>query len=152
MASTLHHLVQTLETVAGVEEAEAFLSTVGTELGQELCNDQTAQLGEERFQREMLPDVLVGAETDIGAAFKVIERNENHIVLENSTCPFGPQVEGTRSACMITANLLGHLASKSTGYAKIHLEKTIARGDGFCRVNVSLEDTPSPGLEYFADV
>lgn len=151
LASTIHHLAHTLETVAGVEEAEAFLSTVGAELAQELSDDQNTQPGGEPSASQALSQRLIGVETGIGAAFELVEQEENRIVLENHSCPFGQQIVGTRSVCMVTANLLGHLASKDTGYAKIHLEKTIARGDRMCRVNVSLDENDRPGLEYFSN-
>ncbi|MBR9649644.1 methanogen output domain 1-containing protein [Thalassovita aquimarina] len=151
LANTLHHLTHTLETVAGIEEAEAFLSTVGAELGQDLYDEHFAQPGAEPLHPDTLPEMLVDVETGIGADFAIVERSKNRILLENRTCPFGPEINGTPSICMVTANLLGHLASKSAGYAKVHLEQTIARGHPMCRVNVSLDDNDTPGLEYFAD-
>ncbi|MDX1780290.1 MAG: methanogen output domain 1-containing protein [Thalassovita sp.] len=151
LSNTLYHLTQTLETVAGVEEAEAFFSTVGSELGQDIWRGPKPQPEGENVPSHALTDMLLEIETGIGGAFKVISHDEKRIVLENSTCPFGMMEKGTGSVCMVTANLLGHLASKSAGYAKVHLEKTIARGDGYCRMTLTLVDDNSPGFEYFAD-
>ncbi|WP_323785428.1 methanogen output domain 1-containing protein [Thalassovita sp.] len=151
MADTLHHLTKVLETVAGVEEAEAFFSTVGSNVGHIIYDEYASQLEKECSNGEILPKVLIELENRAGGDFRLIEMDENRIVLENTTCPFGAKVNGTRSACMVTSNIVGHLASNCKGYAKVILEKTIARGDGMCRVSVSFNDDITPGLEYFAD-
>ncbi|QIZ78989.1 methanogen output domain 1-containing protein [Thalassovita gelatinovora] len=151
MADTLHYLTKVLETVAGEEEAEAFFSTVGSDVGHIIYNQYASQLEKECPNGEILPDVLIDLEKRVGGAFRLIEKDENRIVLENSACPFGEKVQGTRSVCMMTSNIFGHVTSNCKGYAKVNLEKTIARGDGLCRVSVSFNDDATPGLEYFAD-
>ena len=55
---------------------------------------------------------------------------------------------------MMTSNVFGVIAADNLGYAKVDLEKTIARGDSECRVVVYLiadnEQTQAAnGREYF---
>jgi hypothetical protein len=53
----------------------------------------------------------------------------------------------------MTSNVFGSIAAENLGYSKIELQKTIARGDGECRVVVYLKPTAeavdAEGREYF---
>jgi len=56
--------------------------------------------------------------------------------------------------CMMTSNVFGSIAAENLGYAKVELQKTIARGDPGCLVIVHLKPTEEAqmvdGREYFA--
>lgn len=40
----------------------------------------------------------------------------------------GEKVLGRESMCMMTSNVFGYIAAQNTGYAKVELQETIARG------------------------
>ena len=75
------------------------------------------------------------------------------IVLGNRACPFAEKVVGRPALCMMTSNVFGGIAAENLGYAKVVIEKAIARGDEGCRVVVHLKPTPqaeaATGREYF---
>jgi hypothetical protein len=54
---------------------------------------------------------------------------------------------------MMTSNVFGAIAADNLGYAKVVLNKTIARGDAACVVTVYLRETDESqqmsGREYF---
>ena len=70
----------------------------------------------------------------------------------NRACPFGDKVVGRPSLCMMTSNVFGSIASDSAGYAKVAIEKAIARGDAGCLVTVYLRPSEpaaaAEGREY----
>ena len=57
------------------------------------------------------------------------------------------------SLCMMTSNVFGVIAAENLGYARVVIERAIARGDGDCRIIVHLHPAPegeeAPGREYF---
>lgn len=68
----------------------------------------------------------------------MIEETEDKIVFGNKQCPFAEKVIDRPSLCMITTNVFGTIASDSTGYAKVSIDKAIANGDKECHVTVYL--------------
>ena len=67
-------------------------------------------------------------------------------------CPFADKVLDRPALCMMTSNVFGSIAAENLGYSKVELRKTIARGDGECRVVVYLRQTSqseaADGREY----
>jgi len=152
MRTLLRHLAGTLEDVVGIPEASGFISVVGQKMGDELGTAYKKALGVKRLSREQVAMVMVDLKQRIQGDFYVIEQDDEKIVLGNLACPFAEQVIGRPSLCMMTSNVFGVLAAESTGYAKVALEKTIARGDRGCRVVVYLKPgsaaDASEGREY----
>ena len=97
--------------------------------------------------------VVVDLKARIQGDFYVIEQDEEKIVLGNRACPFAEKVLGRPAMCMMTSNVFCVIAAENLGYAKVVLEKTIARGDPGCRVVVHLKATTDAqsdtGREYF---
>jgi hypothetical protein len=56
----------------------------------------------------------------------------------------------------MTSNVFGTITSENLGYARVHIEEAIARGDGRCLVHVVLAlpngEGGLEGQEYFGDV
>jgi len=148
----LRELSGTLEEVVGVEEAAGYISVVGAAMGEHISAQYRRALAVERLDRARLGAVLVDLKRRIHGDFRVVEESEEHIVLENAACPFGDYVEGRPSLCMMTSNVFGAIAAESLGHAAVRLDRTIAAGDGFCRVVVLLrpQEVAPPGVrEYF---
>ncbi len=149
LRSMLRALTGVLEDVVGLDEAEGYVSVVGRELGREIGHDYTAAFAVERLDRAQLARVLVDLKARLDGDFSVVEETEDRIVFHNTRCPFGRKVENRESLCMMTSNVFGVIASESQGYAKVTLERTIARGDGHCHVVVHLRPGAAEGREYF---
>lgn len=151
----LRHLSGTLQDVVGLEEASGFVSVVGSRMGEEIDRQYRDALGRERFSPDELADLMVDLKRRIEGDFYVIEKNDEKIVLGNRRCPFGDQVEGRPSLCMMTSNVFGSIAARNVGYAKVDVEEAIARGDEGCRVVVHLKPTEearrSEGREYYGE-
>lgn len=137
-----------LEDVVGLTEAEGYFAIVGQMMGERLHARYGAAQGG-AIAPETLPDVLVDLKARIGGGFRVEHADAGAITFVNDACPFGARVEGRRSLCMMTSNVFGFLAAETQGYAKVELDKTIAAGDGMCRVVVHFEKTAAPGREYY---
>ena len=155
LRSLIRHLAGSLEDVVGLEEASGYISLVGQAMGEEILAQYTETLDTDRLTVEQAAAVMVDLKRRIGGGFSVEQLTPDEIVLVNDACPFGDKVLGRESMCMMTSNVFGHVAAESTGYAKVGLEQTIARGDGRCRVVVRLRDDAGEtieGREYFGTV
>jgi len=140
-----------LEEVVGLTEAEGYFAIVGQLMGERLHARYAAAQGG-AVSPEALPEVLVDLKTQIGGGFSVENADAKAITFLNTACPFGKRVEGRRSLCMMTSNVFGFLAAQTRGYAKVELDRTIAAGDGMCRVIVHFHKNDAPGREYYGRV
>jgi predicted ArsR family transcriptional regulator len=154
LRSLLRRLAGTLEDLVGLDEASGFVSVVGNEIGHLIGDEYKRALGVDRLDLDQVAAVLVDLKRRIEGDFFVLEQDEGRIVLGNRSCPFGDQVLGRPSLCMMTSNVFGSITAENLGYARVELQETIAEGHGGCRVVVHLEPTSEPavGREYFADV
>ena len=152
LRTLLRHLAGTLQDVVGLEEASGFVSLVGQQMGDEIGGMYRHALGVERLDRGQVAKVLVDLKQRIQGDFRVVEESDDRIVLESTSCPFGDKVLGRPSLCMMTSNVFGAIASDNLGYAKIGIEKAIARGDSGCRIAVYLRESAqsrsAEGREY----
>jgi predicted ArsR family transcriptional regulator len=153
LRNLLRELAGTLQDVVGLEEASGFISVVGQRIGDQINQDYCTALKVPRLTREQVAEVLVDLKRRIQGDFYVIEQDDDKIVLGNRACPFAEKVIGRPSLCMMTSNVFGVIAAENLGYAKVVIEKAIARGDPGCRIVVYLKSTPeaeaTQGREYF---
>ena len=153
LRTLIRELSGTLQDVVGLEEASGFVSVVGQRVGDQINDSYKLALQVSELSREQVADVLVDLKRRIQGTFYVIEQDDEKIVLGNHNCPFAEKVLGRPALCMMTSNVFGVIAAENLGYAKVALEKTIAEGDGECRVVVYLKPTPDAGAaggrEYF---
>lgn len=153
MRTMLRHLAGALQDVIGLEEASGFISIVGQRIGDDLDAAYRSALAVERLDRGQIAEVLVDLKRRIQGDFYIIAEDDDKIVLGNRVCPFGEQVKGRPSLCMMTSNVFGAIAAENLGYARVVIEEAIARGDPGCRIVVHLKPTTDadavPGREYF---
>jgi hypothetical protein len=151
LRTLLRELSGTLQDVIGIEEAAGYISVVGGAVGKKLDQAYRAALKVDRLTREQVGEVLVDLKQRIQGDFSIVEEREDRIVLASRSCPFGEFVEGRPALCMMTSNVFGSIAAENLGYARVHIDAAIARGDPGCRVTVFL--TPSEDVgdarEYF---
>jgi len=152
----IQHLAGTLEKVVGVEDASGFISVVGQQIGEAILRSYSEKLGTTALSPSQIGDLLVDLKRRIRGDFYVIEAREDCVVLGNRRCPFGERALGHPSVCMMTSNVFGLISAETLGYARVELQKAIARGDAECRVCVYLkptdEEDPSVGREYFRGI
>jgi predicted ArsR family transcriptional regulator len=153
LRTLLRHLAGTLQNVVGLEEASGFISVVGQEMGDEMNRGYKTALAVDRLDREQVANVLVDLKRRIQGDFYIIEQDNEQIVMGNRACPFAEKVVGRPALCMMTSNVFGSIAADNLGYAKVVIEKAIARGDEGCRVVLYLKPTQAAetahGREYF---
>jgi len=150
LRTLLRELSGTLEDVVGVEDASGYISVVGGAIGSQLDDTYRAALGVDRLNKTQIGEVLVDLKQRIHGDFYVHEEREDRIVFASRSCPFGEYVLGRPSLCMMTSNVFGRIAANNNGYARVDIEKAIARGDEGCLVTVYLRPgNDSRGPEYF---
>jgi len=151
LLSLVKEITKSLQTVVGSEHAEGMISIVGTEIGRNIKKEYCKALNLSKIPKEQLSNVLIDLKSRINGSFYIIEENEKKIVLGNTSCPFGADIKGKPAACMMTANVFGHIASDTHGYARVNVEESIAKGHNGCRVVIYLEEgnDDSPGREFF---
>ncbi len=152
LRNLIRELSGTLQDVVGLDEAAGFISVVGQNIGRQIDRAYRAALEVESLSPEQAAQVMVDLKRRIEGDFYVIEESDDKIVLGNRACPFGDKVLGRPAMCMMTSNVFGSIAADNLGYAKVELQKTIAEGDGECRVVVHVKPTNqaerAEGREY----
>lgn len=149
----LHELSGTLQDVVGLEEASGYISVVGAAVGKKLDAAYKAALQVERLSKPQVAQVLVDLKQRIQGDFYIVEEREDRIVLASRSCPFGEYVAGRPALCMMTSNVFGKIAAENLGYARVRIDKAIARGDAGCLVTVLLTPSDSDELarEYYRE-
>ncbi|AOV15974.1 hypothetical protein BJI67_01785 [Acidihalobacter aeolianus] len=110
--------------------------------------DADAPLDQARYA-----NLIVEIKNHIGGQFQILEHTRGHITVVNHVCPFGEAVKQAPELCRMTSSVFGAIGARNFGYAKVHLSKRIAVGDGCCEARVYLESalaTDKPGDEYHA--
>lgn len=141
----VRELSGTIERVVGVEDASGYVAAVGGIMGEWLDEAYHAELGKEDFDPETVARIFVDLKRRIEGGFYIVAIEPDRIVLRNTRCPFGEDVLGRPSLCMMTSNVFGRIAADNLGYARVRLSEVIANGDPECHVVVYL--TPQDGLE-----
>ncbi len=153
LRTLIRELSGTLQDVVGLEEASGFISVVGQRVGDQINQDYRAALEVSALTRPQVAQVLVDLKRRIQGSFYVISEDDEKLVLGNKACPFAEKVLGRPAMCMMTSNVFGVISAENLGYAKVELQKTIARGDPECRVVVHLKPQAqadaAEGREYF---
>tara|TARA_R110002049_G_scaffold44333_5_gene129983 strand:+ start:32830 stop:33174 length:345 start_codon:yes stop_codon:yes gene_type:complete len=113
-------------------------------------NDEyLAAAGTDTLDLAQVAAVLVDLKARIDGGFSIETMDTDKIVLVNTACPFGAYVKERESLCMMTSNVFGRIAANNLGYARVSLDRTIARGDDGCRVTVYF-DPDGEGREYYS--
>jgi predicted ArsR family transcriptional regulator len=143
------NLTSSLERVIGCEDAEGYLALVGAEMGCDLYNAYLSELKVSERTLEKIADVLVDLKAHIEGGFAIESVKDGQIILTNTHCPFGEKALGRQSLCMMTSSVFGTISSEAAGQANVDIQKSIAAGDGYCRVVVHLNKPDAPGKRYF---
>lgn len=152
--SIIRELSGLLEDMVGLEEAQGYISLVGQHIGDGINQQYRSALQVDKLDQQQIAEVLQDLKARIHGRFVMESLDENKVVFSNSQCPFEDKVIDRPSLCMMTSNVFGTICAENNGYAKVSLEKTIAQGDGTCRVVVYFNDRQESrqvkGREYFA--
>ncbi|MEN3972914.1 methanogen output domain 1-containing protein [Sphingomicrobium sp. XHP0235] len=136
------------EETIGMEEAEGYVSLVGSDIGNWIEEQYKDAAEKKDFSPEGLANLLVDLKRRIGGDFFVKEVSEERIVLGNNDCPFGKLAAGRESLCQMTSNVFGRITANQLGYARVDLVDTIAKGDDGCHIVIHL--LPADGKEDVA--
>lgn len=140
----IRELSGSLQDIVGLAEAEGFITLVASRIAQRINNDYKSALKLEHIPKDVLADVLVDLKRRIEGQFFVEYEDDKVIILRNKRCPFGDKVIDRPALCMMTTNVFGRIAADSAGYARVDIDKAIARGDSECRVIVHLAPAEEP--------
>jgi len=152
--SLIRELSGLLEDMVGLEETAGFISVVGQNIGTQINQMYRRELKLPKLTREQVAHVLADLKHRINGDFYIEEQDDSKIVFRSRSCPFAEKVKDRSSLCMMTSNVFGVITADNLGYAKVELDKTIARGDSECRVVVYLNSNDEAtkavnGREYY---
>lgn len=151
----LRHLSGTLQDVVGLDQAQGFISVVGQRIGASINDEYRSALQVNRLTREQVSAVLVDLKQRIKGDFSIVSQDDDKLVIQGNSCPFGDKVKDRPALCMMTSNVFGTISADNLGYSKVALEETIASGASACRVVVYLtendESEIAMGNEYFSE-
>lgn len=154
LRNLIRELSGLLEDMVGLEQTSGFISVVGQNIGTQINQMYREELNTPKLSREQVAAVLADLKHRINGSFVIESEDDSKLVYINKDCPFAEKVKDRPSLCMMTSNVFGVITADNLGYAKVEMEKTIARGDSLCRVIVHLnpdsDDARSAeGREYF---
>lgn len=154
LRNLIRELSGLLEDMVGLEQTSGFISVVGQNIGTQINQMYREKMDTPKLNREQVADVLADLKHRINGSFVIESQDDSKIVFINQDCPFAEKVKDRPSLCMMTSNVFGVITADNLGYAKVDMEKTIARGDSHCRVTVYLnandnETKSAEGREYF---
>jgi len=153
MRTLIRELANVLQEVVGTDQAAGYISVVGQVMAASINQAYCQALQVQSLSREQVAAVLVDLKQRIKGDFFILEQDDEKIVLGSRSCPFAEKVVGQKAMCMMTSNVFGSIAAQNLGYAKIHLQSTIAGGQPECRVFVYLKINNQAdaveGREYF---
>ncbi|TDL81423.1 methanogen output domain 1-containing protein [Meridianimarinicoccus aquatilis] len=144
-------LAGSLEDVIGLTETEGYITLVGSRLGDSLNAMYKENRGISRVPVDDVPAILADMKNQFGGNFTVESIDSDKIILSNTACPFGKKVFGRPSLCMMTSSVFGTITADANGYAKVSIDKALARGDPGCRIVIHLCRGDEEGREYFPD-
>ena len=147
MRRLLVELAASLEGTVGPEEAAGYIGLAAQRMGDALG----AHCPRGPLDPERIAAALIGLYRGIDGDLRLVSCDGERIVLANRSCPFGEGVRGREALCTLTSGLAGDLAARHTGYARVDLTETIARGRPRCLIEISLRPGPDdgPGEEYY---
>ena len=96
-------------------------------------------------------DIILSIKNRIGGNFSRASSEPGMVRVVNSRCPFGEVVKEVPDLCRMTSSVLGGIAARNFGYAKVELRRRIATGDSACDICVYMDREYShdlPGDEY----
>lgn len=94
----IRELSGTLQNVVGLEEASGFISVVGQRIGDQINDSYRQALQLDKLSRDQVAEVLVDLKRRIRGSFRIVEQNDERIVLANADCPFAEKVIGRPDA------------------------------------------------------
>ena len=135
----LRELSGTIVAVVGAEEAAGYVAVVGGTMGDWINRLYHEELGPADFDMETLAEIFIDLKRRLDGGFYVRSIGEDRIVLGNTRCPFGKSVTDRPALCMMTSNVFGRIGADNFGYARVGLERTIARGDPECEITIEFK-------------
>ncbi|HEX7026339.1 MAG TPA: methanogen output domain 1-containing protein [Gammaproteobacteria bacterium] len=149
----IRHITGTLEDVVGLHESNGFVATVAQRMGEQINETYRQSMGLERLNPQHVTEVFIDLQKQINGNFSVTHEDEEKIVITGCACPFGKDVVDRPSLCTMTSNMLAVIAAENLGYAKVSVEKSLARGDSCCRIVMYLKNSAeaarAEGREFF---
>lgn len=146
-------LAETIEQVVGLDQAQGFVATVGDKLGRAVETEYRRAAGADALNVDQVAEALVDFKRRIDGGFTIAAIDESGVVLVNTRCPFGREVLGRESLCMMTSNVFGRMAAENLGYAHVRIDEAIARGDRRCVVSIRFDEAAASqgrgGRSYF---
>lgn len=139
-------LGEAVELHEGPGAAEAAVARVGAAVGGRMEEAYRAARGiTERLDQDAVGDLYVRLKAAIDGGFRVVEANEDRLVLLNTRCPFGDAVRNAPGLCRMTSSVFGGIAARNSprGEAWVVLEERIAVGDPGCKIVVWLSEPPA---------
>ncbi len=92
-------------------------------------------------------DMIVEIKNKIGGNFSRASSEPGMVRVVNTRCPFGEAVMQAPELCKMTSSVFGGIAARNFGYAKVILDKRIAKGDGMCEASIYTDPKKAASLE-----
>ena len=119
------------------EQARELLNKAGSAIGKKIFELYRQFYGVDRLSVEQFAEAVVDVHKKIGAAFVTLEKTSEKFIFTNTMSPFGSAAKSLPGLSILTSSILGTMAVKSFGYAKVSMRKTLAKdGEDFIIVYI----------------
>jgi len=144
-----------VDIAANLDEntASTAIRKAGIEAGKKIDKVYKQFYNTERLSLEQFSEVVMDVGKKLGAAFTIIEKGPEAVHFHNNKSILGEDAKKSPALGGILAGMLGTLAAKNFGYAKVVLSKSLARGDPYDDIIIFLkktEESEKEAIEYSA--
>jgi hypothetical protein len=120
---------------------------VGIAFGQEVSQSYREFFNLRRLSPEYLPGLIFEVSYKTGGGFMLYRTFEGGVVMQSTRCPLPGALWGNAGLCEACKGCVAGVVADNTGYAKVHLAKSLMRGFKSCLMVVYFEKTKKTGLE-----
>lgn len=143
-ATNEEFLISILSHIGAKQEPKV---PIGAEFGQTVSRSYRDYFNLERLAPEYLPGLIFEVTYKTGGGFMLYRTFKGGCVLQSTRCPLPGALWGNVAMCEACKGCVGGVVSDNTGYAKVHLAKSLTRGFKSCLMVVYFEKTKKTGLE-----
>ena len=143
-------LISILSHIGANQEPEV---PIGVKFGQDVSQSYRGFFKLRRLSPECLPGLIFEVSYKTGGGFMLYRAFKGGVVMQSTRCPLPGALWGNTGLCEACKGCVAGVVSDNTGYAKVHLAKSLTRGFESCLMVIYFEKpkkAKKSGLEVIA--
>lgn len=141
--SVLHGLMDYLNAAVHPTHVDGAMHDIGRRLAGTVLARQQALKSTSRSKRSTTLNQYLATVNESGWDSDIRSHSQDHIDLHTATCPFGAHAAENPNYCTLHSAMVGELALKQFGYAKVLVERGAGVPPHDCKVHVYTRESKS---------